>query len=335
MRGTLMRMFSPEVHKAILLNNESNVDAAVVYNKELDKHGQSKMFNVTRQNVKYWRLIFTPTNEEGAVGKQNMAAADRGLRAERTLCEPEPVVGDQRFNPDREYRRILVIPDQHAPYQHPDTIDFLIAVAAEVKPELVVNLGDETDYHALSFHDSDPNLDSAGAELEKAKKWLRQLNKVFPEQLVCDSNHGSMVFRKAKHHGIPVQVLKSYREVLFGKRGGKGWHWAESWRVRTPAGDVLFKHQPSGDILVDAAHNQANLMVGHHHGKFSVEYSASSQFLYWGAYSGCLIDKDSYAFAYGKHTLRKPIIGCTIIVNGLPHLIPMRLNSDGRWVGSL
>lgn len=334
MRGTLMRMFAPEVHVLILRENESNVAAAEQYNKRLTESGAASVYVVSRQNVKYWRKIFTPVDADGVATKPNMAKADRELRATRELRKPEPVAGDQRFDPERVYERILVIPDQHAPYHHPDTLDFLSAVAKQVSPELVVNLGDETDYHALSFHDSDPNLDSAGAELEKAKTWLKKLERMFPEQLVCDSNHGSMVFRKAKHHGIPVQVLKSYREVLFGK-GGKGWQWAESWRVRTPAGDVMFKHQPSGDILIDAAHNQANLMVGHHHGKFSVEYSASSQFLYWGAYSGCLIDKDSYAFAYGKHTLRKPIIGCSIIVNGLVHLVPMRLNSKGRWIGSL
>lgn len=332
MRGTLMRMFSPEVHRSVLREHKSNVEAALEYNRLLDaNHGPSEMFNVTRQNVKYWREIFLPK----ADAKPNMAKADRKLRSERVLKQPEPIVPDQKFDPEREYDRILVIPDQHCPYMHPDAVDFLLAVVASVKPELVVNLGDETDYHALSFHDSDPNLDSAGTELEKAKVQLKQLLALAPHQLVCDSNHGSMVYRKAKHHGIPVQAIRTYREILFPDGGGEGWHWAESWRVKTKAGDVLFKHQTSGTILTDAAHNQCNLMVGHNHGNFSVEYSASSSHLYWGAYSGCLIDKDSYAFAYGKHSLRKPILGCTVLLNGLPHLIPMRLNREGRWVGSL
>ncbi|MNV92913.1 hypothetical protein D3C71_1875470 [compost metagenome] len=75
-------------------------------------------------------------------------------------------------------------------------------------------------------------------------------------------------------------------------------------------------------------------MVGHHHGNFSVEYTASSAALYWGAYSGCLIDKDSLAYAYGKHTLRKPVIGCTVILNGCPMLVPMLLNREGRWINA-
>ena len=330
MRGSLMRLFTPEQHQGVLVATTCNVVAADAYNMLLP--AGSKIV-ISRQNVKYWRKLFA---ENGG----NMAKTDRQLKQERVLRAPTPVpqgIPEDHgvFDPNRVYECILHIPDQHAPYQHKDTIPFLKAVAAAFKPDLVVNAGDETDKHAMSFHDSDPNLDSAGAELEKAKLFLSALAAEFPNQLLCDSNHGSMHYRKAKAHGIPVQYLKTYRDILFPNGGGDGWVWAESWRVKTPMGDVLFKHQASGTVLVDAAHNQCNLMVGHNHGNYSVEYSASSACLYWGAYGGCLIDKDSLAFAYGKHTLRKPVIGCTVILRGRPMLIPMMLNTEGRWVGEL
>ena len=228
----------------------------------------------------------------------------------------------------------MVIPDIHAPYQHPDTLPFLRAAKTQFNPDLVVDLGDELDYHAMSFHDSDPNLDSAGVELEKGKEFLNELYGLFPQVLVCHSNHGSMQFRRAKAHGIPVQLIKKYRDVIFPEHGAPEWSWAHNWRINTPLGEVLFKHQASG-ILSDAAHNSCNLVVGHSHGNFSVEYSASSSHLYYGMYCGCLIDKDSMAFAYGKHSLRKPIIGCGIILNGRPILLPMVLDSGGRWIGRL
>lgn len=325
MRGSLMRLFTKNKHIEILAAFGCNVAAAREYNRQL---GPVNRTEVTRQNVKYWRKLFI---DNGG----NMAKTDRELREVRVLKAPEPLYADQVFDAKREYRSILVIPDQHAPYQHQDALRFLKAVAAKFQPELVVNLGDELDFHALSFHDSDPNLDSAGAELEKGKKWLHKLHKQFPAQLICDSNHGSMSFRKAKAHGLPVQLIRGYREVVFPDGNGQDWHWAESWRVKTPLGDVMFKHQPSGGILVDAAHNACNLVVGHHHGNYSIEYTASSSHLYFGMYSGCLIDKDSYAFAYGKHSLRKPVIGCSVIVEGRPMLVPMVLNKKGRWNGSL
>ena len=324
MRGGLMRLFTVTRHVEILTANSCNVAAAKVYTEAVRLQG----YAVSRQNVKYWRKMFITC--EG-----NMAKTDRELKEVRTLIPKQPVQGDSVFDPSRVYRAILHIPDQHAPYNHRDAIPFLAAVKQAFAPDLVINAGDETDKHAMSFHDSDPNLDSAGAELEKAKLFLAELAKLFPYQLLCDSNHGSMHYRKAKAHGIPVQYLKTYRDILFPQGGGDGWVWAESWRVKTPLGDVLAKHQASGTALVDAAHNQCNLLVGHNHGNYSIEYSASSKMLYWACYGGCLIDKDSLAFAYGKHTLRKPVLGCTVILEGRPMLVPMVLDREGRWIGKL
>lgn len=322
MRGSLMRRFTNEQHLEILTVNTCNVAAAKVYTYT------APGIKVSRQNVKYWRKLFIKNDG-------NMAKTDRQLKTQRKLREPEPLNDRSEFNALREYNCILHIPDQHAPYHHKDTIPFLKAVKAAFSPDLIVNAGDETDKHAMSFHDSDPNLDSAGAELEKAKLFLAELAQVFPDMLLCDSNHGSMHYRKAKAHGIPVQYLKTYRDILFPNGGGDGWHWAESWRIKTPLGDVLAKHQASGTALVDAAHNQCNLLVGHNHGNYSIEYSASSALLYWAVYGGCLIDKDSLAFAYGKHTLRKPVLGCTVILEGRPMLVPMVLDREGRWIGEL
>jgi hypothetical protein len=31
----------------------------------------------------------------------------------------------------------------------------------------------------------------------------------------------------------------------------------------------------------------------------------------------------------------RPIIGCAVIINGLPKLIPMVLNKSGRWIGKI
>ncbi len=322
MRGALMKLFSKEQHVEILTEWEDNGDAAAAYTH---RSGRA----ISRQLVAYWRTIFL----ENA---GNLSGTDTKLKAQRVLRHPQPDddIGNLDIIPDMA-ECILVIPDIHAPYQHPDTLAFLTEVRDKFVPDLVVNLGDELDYHSLSFHDSDPNLDSAGAELEKGKAFLAELQAEFPNVLVCHSNHGSMVFRKAKAHGIPVQMIRKYRDVIFPHNGAPGWSWAYSWKVQTPLGPVMFKHQPSTNILADAAHNACNLVVGHHHGNFSVEYCASSAHLYYGVYSGCLIDKDSMAFAYGKHGLKKPIIGCTVILNGKPMMVPMILNEDGRWINQL
>lgn len=319
MRGSLMRLCTADQHKAILDGNPDNKIAAKHYSQIMKKP-------VSPQNVAYWRKVFATSQVK----------ADREYYGQRRLRVPSPDddIGSRLPDLRRVYRSVLVIPDQHEPYGHPDSLAFLSAVQVAFCPDLVVNLGDEGDYHGLSFHDSDPNLDSAGVELTKLQERIGKQYTLFPVELVCNSNHGSMVYRKAKHHGIPVQALKSYREILFPEHKAPGWSWADQWIVKTPLGEVMFKHQ-SSNVLADAAHERCNLMVGHNHSKFEVAYAAGSDFLYWGATSGCLVDNTSMAFAYGKNFTKKPIIGCTVILEGRPVLVPMVLNNAGRWIGRL
>jgi predicted phosphodiesterase len=73
------------------------------------------------------------------------------------------------------YKSILVISDTHVPYHHKDLFPFLKEVKKQLNPDKVVHIGDELDKHALSFHDNDPDLPSAGDELRISlpiiKKW--------------------------------------------------------------------------------------------------------------------------------------------------------------------
>lgn len=321
-RINAIKLFTKEQHQEILSKYKSNAEAAAAYN---EASGLSEPV-AYRQLVKYWRRIY-----EAANGSK--AKANKGLVEARKLIQPSPTddIGDTDV-PDM-CRRILVIGDLHAPYTHPDAIDFLRSVREEYGPDMVIQVGDETDGHAISFHDSDPNLDSAGVELEKAKVVLEKLHDLFPNLLICDSNHGSLVYRRAKAHGLPVQFIKKYRDILFPEHGARRWSWADAWVLNTPLGPVRFQHQVSGDFMLNASHERTSLVLGHEHGRFEVQYAASSTALYFGAYAGCLIDRKSLAFAYGKLHRKKPILGVMVITDGCPSLIPMLMDGNGRWVG--
>lgn len=112
--------------------------------------------------------------------------------------------------------RILCISDLHFPYCHPDALDFLSKIKITMQPTRIIIGGDELDYHAMSFHNSDPDLDSAGVELTKALGYIETLHKMFPVADILESNHGSMAYRKAKFNGMPRHLIKSYNEVLGG-----------------------------------------------------------------------------------------------------------------------
>lgn len=317
----LIKMLTKEQHIHLLESYPSNVDAAEIYTGALQQP-------VTRQNVAYWRRIYM---ENGSKAK-----ADQAIMQDRKLRTPEPGddVGDTSWVPPVA-KRLMVIGDLHCPFWHQDTMAFLRHVKNEYNPDCFVQIGDETDGHAISFHESDPNLDSAGVELEKAKLQLQEFHNEFPKMLVCHSNHGSLVYRRAKWSGLPVQFIKSYREILFPEHHAAGWSWAYNWKVNTPAGPVLFRHQVGGgDALAGAAAEGCNLVVGHEHAKFGSAYGATSMRLFFGAYTGCLIDKDSLAFSYGKVFPKKPILGVLMIIDGVPVNIPMILNDEGRWINA-
>lgn len=290
---------------------------------------------ISRELLRYW-LEHLSTKKRDGKPYVGTTVLDRNIREHMELRVPVPEDDDKEIPVTVDNRRILIIPDQHAPYHHQDAIAFLQDVAELLQPTRIVNLGDETDGHALSFHDSDPNLDSAGPELYKARKFMAELAELFPVMDICHSNHGSLVYRKAFKTGIPVEYIKPYRDILFPDGGGEGWSWADKVYAELPNGDtVIFQHQSSGDILNNAAHERANIVQGHEHGIYEIRYRSSTSALYWAMISGCLIDRKALAFAYGTLFPKKPIIGCSAIIDSQPVLIPMPMDDEGRYTGQV
>lgn len=227
---------------------------------------------------------------------------------------------------------ILVISDQHHPYAHPDTHKFLYAIKKKYKPTDVVCIGDEVDYHDSSFHDSDPDLDSAGVELQKAIEGLKPIYKLFPNCTVIESNHGSMVLRKALVGKIPRKAIKSYNDIL---EAPKGWKWVFDVIVKTPLGPVYFCHGKSGAAGRLASQYGMSCVQGHFHEKAQITYISTPEKLMFDAHTGCLANDKSLALGYNKINPKRPIVSILVIDNGIPHLIPMVLDSKGKWVGKL
>jgi len=226
---------------------------------------------------------------------------------------------------------ILVISDQHFPYQHQDAVAFLAAIKAKYSPTRVVNIGDEIDQHNMSFHDSDPDLPNAGDELKLAIKEIRPLYKLFPVMDLIDSNHGSMLYRKGKHHGIARKYLRDYGEVLDAPTG---WQWHHDLLLDLPTGNqCYFHHGLSKDVMKVVTLRGVCVVQGHFHTEFRIGYVGNPQALLWGMNVGCLIDRHSMAFAYDSTNLGRPVIGVGLIIDGLPKLLPMVLGKNHRWTG--
>lgn len=229
-------------------------------------------------------------------------------------------------------KKILVISDMHLPYQHKDAIKFLAEIKKEFKPDTVISIGDLLDGHALSFHDSNPDLFSAGHELKKAKEYVRQLEDLFPKLVEVDSNHSSLIYRRALKHGLPREYLKDYGDFLETKK----WQWVDDLTLTMSNGQrCFFTHGRSADILKVSQTMGMSAVQGHYHTKFLISWWANPDNLFFSMNVGCMINQKSLAFAYAKNFKTRFIIGCGIIINGIPRLLPMVLNAKGDWVGKV
>ncbi len=238
-------------------------------------------------------------------------------------------------------KSVLIISDLHAPYMHEDAINFLKAVKKKYKPDTVIGIWDELDSHWISFHDSDPDLDSAGKELEKAREQLQWLEKLFPKMDLVESNHWSLLYRRWKAHWIPRHMLLEYRDVIFWVKKkdwsvkttrGQWWNWHDSITLELSNWEQChFIHQAEAWIGKHAWHYGMSIVAWHRHSKFQIEYVSSPYNLRFWMVVWCLIDHKSMAFDYNKLQSKRPILWVGLILEWIPVLVPMMLNSEWKW----
>ena len=225
--------------------------------------------------------------------------------------------------------RVLLISDMHIPYHHPDTLKFLRYLKDKYDPTRVICLGDELDKQALSYHDHDPDLPSAGDELRRSIPVIRELYEMFPVMDIVESNHGSLVWRKAKTHGIPRQYIKSYNDVL---GVGDGWKWSFDLTIELPNGQKCYIHHGKTSNVIQLSQQMGmNAIQGHYHEAYRIDYWGNPNGLFWGMQCGCLIDDDALAFSYNNVNIKRPVIGTGLIIDSIPVLEPMLLDMEGRW----
>lgn len=287
----------------------------------MDKEWQHSAIALARTGVLSWREIARVLK----VSKSTVSDFLREYFAVVNAPVQEVELSTIEYRTDVDNTRVLFISDMHIPYQHEDTLSFLEMLKKRYDPTRVICVGDELDKHAMSFHDSDPDLPSAGDELAKALPVIKEVEKLFPVMDLVDSNHGSMVYRKAKAHGIPRRYIKPYNEVL---GVGDGWVWHMDLTLDMSVygvPDVYVHHGKSAKAVKTSQTMSMSHVCGHYHESFGIEYWANPKGLYFGMNIGCLIDDEQLAFAYNNSNLKRPIIGTGLIIEGIPVLEAMPL----------
>ena len=232
-----------------------------------------------------------------------------------------------------KYKKVLAIGDLHIPYHHKDSFAFLRALKKKYKGfDLVVNMGDELDQHAISMHDSNPDLPSAGDELRLAKTYVKELEGIFPDMTLLDSNHSSLVYRRALKYGLPKAYLKHYNEFL---DVGKGWKWVDDLTISLNDGSrCFFTHGMSANVLQIEQKMGMHAVQGHYHSKASIQYYSNPDNLNWAMQTGCLTNQQSLAFGYSKNFKDRFICSSAVIIDGQPRIHPMVIKNH-RWIGKV
>jgi len=227
---------------------------------------------------------------------------------------------------------ILAVGDIHAPFMHRDAVAFLRAMSRELKPTQTILMGDVADQHCLSRFVRNPSGLSGGHEFKAARRQLAPLYDLFPKVAVCWGNHDRRLYDRAAEVGIPEETIQPMAGVL---EHPDAWEWRDRWEFD----GVTFEHGTGwsgAQAHVKAATaNMGPVVIGHIHAHAGVAYIANRKHLFWGFNVGCLIDHESYAFAYAKSISSKPIVGVGVIENGVPRFVPMVLSRGGRWKGAL
>lgn len=227
------------------------------------------------------------------------------------------------------FKKILVISDLHIPYHHKDSFSFLKAIKKEFKPDFILSIGDLLDFHAISMHQHDPDLFSPGHELRQSKIYIKELESVFPKMIEVDSNHSSLVYRRAVKFGMSREFLKDYGDFL----GTKKWKWIDDLTLTMSNKQrCFFTHGRTADCIKLSQSMGMSAVQGHYHTKFNIQYWANPDNLFFAMNVGCLINQKSLAMNYAKNFKTRFILGCGIILDGVPRLLPMVLNNKGDWI---
>lgn len=225
----------------------------------------------------------------------------------------------------------IIISDTHAPFHHRDTIPFLSAVKDAYGIVDAKHVGDVVDNHNSSYHEIEYGILSSEHEHRQAKKFIKQLEVLFPDLTISLGNHDNLTPRKAKTAGIPQDHLGSYNDIY-----DVNWNWVDKdyFTVSGKNDMCLMTHAISPSTLNNAKIHSHNSIQGHYHGVMGIEYFADTERLRWSMSVGCLVDTHSSAFNYASSmTSKRPLIGLGAIIENQPVVIPMPLKKSGRWTG--
>jgi len=212
--------------------------------------------------------------------------------------------------------KYLIIGDTHEPYAHPKYLEHCCRVRDRVLPTAVYHAGDFYDFHASSFHTSDPDLFSAGKELDMAEQHAEKWYKEFPDMKIVIGNHDAIPARKAFEAGLSVKMVSDLNDVFHTPL----WTWQDEYIIKGGRHHYWLKHSWPGKTISDGGTGGFSVIAGHVHSKAQIIWSQFPKHSTFSLQVGCGVNSKLAAFRYAKQDRRMSIMSCASIVDGEPQL---------------
>lgn len=219
---------------------------------------------------------------------------------------------------DGKGKRVLLISDLHFPFAVSGWFEFLRDLHQKRKYDIIISMGDETDGHGISFHENEDGAPSPSKELEEAIDCMQLLATLFPKIHILESNHGSLIFRKAKFHGIPYSYIRPLKDIY----GTPGFTWHSDILIDTHNGPVYLCHGRNSAYGKMVKEMGISCIQAHFHSKAEITYHQTIMGRKFNMFVGCLADQEKLAFRYANNNIGK-FINCVgeITGSGKPNLI--------------
>jgi len=216
----------------------------------------------------------------------------------------------------RKKENVLVIPDLHIPAHHPKFLAFLKKTYKKFKCTKAISVGDVVDLNSFGRWELIPEMPSPGDELKIVRKEIQKYYKAFPDLIITLGNHDIRFIKKMTSAGLPTEIAKSINEIL----EVPNWKFVNNITID----NVIYSHGTGSpaNILTAVQNTRMNYVRGHQHSKYEIQYTSGPKDTLWGMTVGCGVDRDHPAFSYGKDYIKKPILGCAVVLDGVPQLIP-------------
>jgi predicted phosphodiesterase len=224
--------------------------------------------------------------------------------------------------------KIVVLGDMHVPYQMNGMAGLFRRIKREIKPDKIYQIGDLVDMYAFGKYVRDPEAMSAGAELKEAIAELNALAKEIKDMEIIQGNHEVRLIKRAMEAGIPKSLIRDFADFL---------ELPEGWKYRS--GPLIIPLTKKGDQKAVLIHGESaggqqalfqlirqyrmNIIAGHLHSMAGVMYLNNGLQTNWAMLTGCLVDRESMAFAYGHNSKDKEILSFGMIEDGVPRIIPV------------